>query len=485
MGGVRNQQVSWWKLIFWGAFAVISAQPCSAAEWETRPVERVSVTIGKSMLIETSASLARVSVADPRVADALVLSPRQVYLMGKTAGVTNLTLWNTTGEVFAAYDVVVSPDVSRLQEHLHALFPDEKALRVVTTQEHIALSGTMTSSAALTQVLAVTETYAPGKVLNLLQVGGSHQVMLEVRVAEMDRTMLRRIGVNLSYVNGSGSQFGASVLKRLASPLPSGDASSVLSPLGAVPPFGFGLGQAVNALFRFQSGSANWTGFIDALKEDNLVKVLAEPTLIALSGQDAQFLAGGEFPIPVPQAFGVTTIQFQKFGIQLNFRPVVLSARQIAVTVTPEVSELDFANGLSIQGFVVPAITTRRASTMVELEDGQSFAIAGLLRESVRETVSKYPVLGDIPILGALFRSAQYQKNETELVIIVTPHFVRSMTDAQITLPTDGYLDPDDVDFYLKGRLPSRQGSASDMRGVEVPAGREEKSREATGLMIP
>ena len=309
--------------------------------------------------------------------------------------------------------------------------------------------------------------------------------MLEVRVAEMDRTMLRRIGVNLSYVNGSGSQFGASVLKRLASPLPAGDASSVLSPLGAVPPFGFGLGQAVNALFRFQSGSANWTGFIDALKEDNLVKVLAEPTLIALSGQDAQFLAGGEFPIPVPQAFGVTTIQFQKFGIQLNFRPVVLSARQIAVTVTPEVSELDFANGLSIQGFVVPAITTRRASTMVELEDGQSFAIAGLLRESVRETVSKYPVLGDIPILGTLFRSAQYQKNETELVIIVTPHFVRPMTETQITLPTDGYLDPDDVDFYLKGRLPRRKESAAEVRGTELSDGREERAREATGLMIP
>lgn len=241
----------------------------------------------------------------------------------------------------------------------------------------------------------------------------------------------------------------------------------------------------MNALFRFQSGSANWTGFIDALKEDNLVKVLAEPTLIALSGQDAQFLAGGEFPIPVPQAFGVTTIQFQKFGIQLNFRPVVLSARQIAVTVTPEVSELDFANGLSIQGFVVPAITTRRASTMVELEDGQSFAIAGLLRESVRETVSKYPVLGDIPILGTLFRSAQYQKNETELVIIVTPHFVRPMTETQITLPTDGYLDPDDVDFYLKGRLPRRKESAAEVRGTELSDGREERAREATGLMIP
>ena len=472
-------------MIFLGACALMCAQPSTAAEWETRPVERLTVTLGKSIVVETPAVLARVSVADPRVADALVLSPRQLYVMGKTAGVTNLTLWNTTGEIVATYDVIVSPNISRLQEHLHALFPDEKALRVVTTQEHVALSGTMTSSAALTQVVAVAEAYAPGKVLNLLQVGGSHQVMLEVRVAEMDRTMLRRIGVNLSYVNGSGSQFGASVLKRLASPLPAGDASSVLSPLGAVPPFGFGLGQAVNALFRFQSGSANWTGFIDALKEDNLVKVLAEPTLIALSGQDAQFLAGGEFPIPVPQAFGVTTIQFQKFGIQLNFRPVVLSARQIAVTVTPEVSELDFANGLSIQGFVVPAITTRRASTMVELEDGQSFAIAGLLRESVRETVSKYPVLGDIPILGTLFRSAQYQKNETELVIIVTPHFVRPMTETQITLPTDGYLDPDDVDFYLKGRLPRRKESAAEVRGTELSDGREERAREATGLMIP
>ncbi|MBA5868760.1 MAG: type II and III secretion system protein family protein [Nitrospira sp. CR2.1] len=465
---------------------LVSAAPSTvAAEWEAQAVERVAVTVGKSVLISAPASLARVSVANPQVADALVLTPRQVYLMGKSVGVTNVTLWNTAGEVSVTYDIVVSPDVSRLRDQLQQLFPDETALRIVPSQEHIALSGTTTSSSVLTQVVALAEAYAPGKVLNLLQVGGSHQVMLEVRVAEMDRTMLRRIGVNLSYVSGSGNQFGASVLKRLASPLPSGDPSSAISPLGAVPPFGFGLGQAASALFRFQSGSANWTGFIDALKEDNLVKVLAEPTLIALSGQDAHFLAGGEFPIPVPQAFGVTTIQFQKFGIQLNFRPVVLSARQIAVTVTPEVSELDFANGLSIQGFVVPAITTRRASTMVELEDGQSFAIAGLLRENVRENVSKYPVLGDIPVLGALFRSAQYQKNETELVIIVTPHFVAPMRETQVTLPTDGYLDPDDVDFYLKGRLPSRQDGATNMGGAEATAGRQEKPRTATGLMIP
>ena len=177
---------------------MLAAPSIVAAEWEAQAVERVSVTVGKSVLIAAPAPLARVSVANPQIADALVLTPRQVYLMGKSVGVTNVTLWNTAGEVSVTYDIVVSPDVSRLRDQLQQLFPNETALRIVTSQEHVALSGTMTSSAVLTQVVALAEAYAPGKVLNLLQVGGSHQVMLEVRVAEMDRTMLRRIGVNLS-----------------------------------------------------------------------------------------------------------------------------------------------------------------------------------------------------------------------------------------------------------------------------------------------
>jgi pilus assembly protein CpaC len=189
------------------------------------------------------------------------------------------------------------------------------------------------------------------------------------------------------------------------------------------------------------------------LKEQGLVKVLAEPTLIALSGQEAKFLAGGEFPIPVPQGDDTITIDFKEFGVSLKFIPNVLSSEKINMKIAPEVSELDFTNSVNLSGFIVPSITTRRVATNIELADGQSFAIAGLLKENVREIVSKFPVLGDIPVLGTLFRSSSFQKNETELVVIVTPHLVKPLDMKKQTLPTDQYIEPDDLDFYLLGNI--------------------------------
>jgi pilus assembly protein CpaC len=208
---------------------------------------------------------------------------------------------------------------------------------------------------------------------------------------------------------------------------------------------------ALNALVHFHTGGITWTGFIDALKEEDVLKVLAKPTLVAISGQEAQFLSGGEFPFPVPQAFGIITIQYKKFGIGLAFTPTVLSNNRISMAVSPEVSELDFKNALQLQGFSVPTISTRRATTVVELADGQSFAIAGLLRDNVREQVQKFPILGDIPVLGTLFRSSRYQKNQTELMIIVTPHFVKPLDMANQPLPSDTFVEPNDWEFYLMG----------------------------------
>lgn len=416
------------------------------------------LVVGKSLVYESPVPFMRASLANPEIAEALVLSPRELYVMGKTVGMTNLTLWGRDGRVTVVYDVEVAPDLAQLKSQLHQLLPDEIQIQVTATHDHVTLSGRISSAVRLNQVLALAEAYTPKKVVNLLQVSGVQQVMLEVRVAEMDRTLLRRLGVNASFTDGSGKSFGVSALRNLASVLPAGDSSAAIIPgafAAVAPPFGLALGQAVNALFRFQSGSSTWTGFIDALKENNLAKVLAEPTLVAISGQEASFLAGGEFPIPVPQAFGVTTVQFKKFGVQLNFTPVVLDQRRMSITVTPEVSELNFANGLVLQGFTVPSINTRRASTVIELGDGQSFAIAGLLRDQVREVVSKYPVLGDIPILGALFRSSQFQKNETELIIVVTPHLVVPTTEAKLPLPTGRFIEPDDFDFYVMGRMQS------------------------------
>ena len=245
----------------------------------------------------------------------------------------------------------------------------------------------------------VANAFAPNKGINLLQVAGVHQVMLEVRVAEMSRAVTKRLGFNFTVQTG-GAAFGVSQINRLTT----------------FDNFVTGIGAAISALFRLQTGGITLTSFIDALKEQGLVKILAKPTLVTLSGQEASFLAGGEFPIPVPQGEETISIEFKTFGVGLSFTPTVLSDRQISLRVAPEVSELDFANAVSFSGFVVPALTTRRVSTVIELADGQSFAIAGLLDESVRESISRFPVLGDIPILGALFRSVSFQKSETELV---------------------------------------------------------------------
>ena len=190
---------------------------------------------------------------------------------------------------------------------------------------------------------------------------------------------------------------------------------------------------------------------MDALKEEDLLKVLAKPNLVALNGQEAAFLAGGEFPIPVPQAFGLVTIQFKKFGVGLVFTPNILDSKHISLTVSPEVSQLDFSNALKTQGFTVPAISTRRATTTIELADGQSFAIGGLMQDNVIESVKQLPYLGEIPIIGALFRSSSFQKNETELVIIVTPHLVKPLDMTAQTLPTDYYVEPNDFEFYMLG----------------------------------
>ncbi len=404
-------------------------------------VQRFELGVGTSKVVDLTTSIKRASLANPEVADTVVLSPKQIYLTGKAVGVTTLTLWKENGELFSAFDVTVSPNLSQLREQLHKMLPDEKDISVMATHDHVTLSGTISNLARQSRALEIAEPYAPKKIVNLLQVGGAQQVMLEVRVAEMDRNLIRRMGINMNGV-GAGNNFGVTSLNSI---------TELAGPGGLSDPVGQFVTNAVSALVRFQTGSITWTSFIDALKQEDVVKVLAKPTLVAVSGQEAQFLSGGEFPFPIPQAFGVVTIQYKKFGVGLSFTPTVLTNNRISMAVSPEVSELDFANALQIQGFTIPTISTRRATTVVELADGQSFAIAGLLRDNVREQVQKFPVLGDIPVLGMLFRSSRYVKNQTELVIIVTPHFVKPMDVAQQALPTDTFIEPNDWEFYLMG----------------------------------
>jgi pilus assembly protein CpaC len=466
-------KISRWGLIVacflfvsWQIFSVeCGAQNPSRLKLETTSTQKLNLTVGKSTLLQSPTPVKRISLVSPEIADALVITPRQIHLIGKAPGITNLTLWGEDNKVTAVVDLEVSPDLSRLKETLHKMFPDEKEIKVGGAHDHLTLAGTVSSTTNLSQVLAMAGPYAPlgdekkPKIINLMEVAGVHQVMLEVRVAEVSRSLLKRLGINFAFVSASGNNFGLSLLNNLTS-----------LPGGGIPAAATNVSDRINAILRFTPDDATWTFFIDALKEEGLLKVMAEPNLITLSGKTANFLAGGEFPVPVPQSgvAGLTiTVEYKPFGVGLSFTPTVLSNKKISMQVAPEVSELDFSNAITISGFVVPAVTTRRVSTVIELSDGQSFAIAGLLKDDIRQIVSKFPLLGDIPVLGALFRSSSFQKNETELIVIVTPHLVKPLDPTKQTLPTDAYIEPNDFEFYLLGNLEGRKKSKPMKGGLE------------------
>ena len=444
-------------LVIWAAlplFLIFSWSVSVEAETEilgTQDAQKLQLVVGKSIILKVTKPVKRISVADPEIADFVLISPYEIYIKGKAPGITNMTLWKNKS-INAIYDMEVSYDITRLKEKLHDILPEEGDIRVLATQDSITLSGKVTSAENLSQVLAISKAFAPeGKIQNMIEVSGVHQVMLEVRVAEMQKSLTRQLGFNFSYLSPSGN-FGISKLGGLA------DLSDQLPATG---PFGLEVSPTVNALVRFNSNSTQWTWFIDALKQEGLLKVLAEPTLIALSGQNANFLAGGEFPVPVPQGLGTVAIEYKPFGVGLAFTPTVLSDNRISMKVAPEVSEVDFTNAVQLEGVFVPGLNTRKAETTIELSDGQSFAIAGLLRDTMRDVINKYPVLGDIPILGALFRSRSFQKSQTELVIIVTPHLVKPLDMAKQTLPTDFYKEPNDLEFYLLGLMEGKEENAN------------------------
>jgi len=442
------------RALVFPALLLLAARGANGETEGVSPTGSLEITLGKSVIVESPVPITRASLANPAVADVVVLSPRQIYVTGSGVGITNLTLWQSETEVYKVYGINVHPDMSELKEQFYTLFPEETGLRVSTSHDHITVSGTVSSTTRLSHVLSVAEAYAPGKVVNLLQVGGVQQVMLEVRVAELTRELVRRLGINIGYLAGGSDTWATTTLGDISAIAQQGVFSpgSITAAASKAAPWGY-VPVAANAIVRFTTGGDDWTVFFDALKENGLAKILAEPTLVALSGQEASFLAGGEFPVPVPQALGTTTILFKKFGVGLNFTPTVLGGSVISMRVAPEVSELDFANAIVLNGFIIPSITTRRASTVVELRDGQSFAIAGLIRSSVREKLSKYPVLGDVPILGTLFRSSEFQKSETELIILVTPHLVKPIDAQAVSLPTDDFTEPNDLDFYGFGKL--------------------------------
>lgn len=459
--------------------ALMLSAPRAYAADQMTPLE-LSLPAGKSMVVASPRAVARLAIADETFAGVVVLSPQQVYLTGKKPGATTLTLWDGAGSVIRVFDVQVTPDIAQLKEMLHRVLPDEKDIMVMGVSESVTLAGTVRSAANMSTALDMARLFAPDKVTNLMQVGGVHQVMLEVKVAEMRRTVMERLGIDLTYAWRGDFVFG--MLNQLFT-LDSQKGVVNVGPSGAV------LNPNITGAFRITSGDVNIMGFLDVLKQNGLVKVLAEPTLVCRSGEKAEFLAGGEIPIPVPQGLGTVAIEYKEFGVTLQFTPTVVSEGRISMRVIPEVSELDYTNVVQIQGFTIPAITSRRAATTVELADGQSFAIAGLLRDDVRQAVNKYPVLGDMPVLGTLFRSSNWQKNETELVIIVTPRLAKPLDVADQRLPTDAYREPSAFEYFILGKMEGStraDATSAPVRPASTGAGGVSAGMEGSfGHMLP
>ena len=406
---------------------------------------------GKSAYLRSEYQVKRVSVGNPEVVDVLVLSPRELQLVGKSIGVTNVLLWDAKGMPKAAIDVSVGTPHSHLESELRRVLGND-GIAVDSAGESLVLKGTVGSPIDVEHALMVARAFTAEKkdsgIINLLEVGGDQQVMIEVVIAEMSRVFRRRLGTNFFVTGDNGDKQFFNLLNNLISPDPSGL---------------IGLSDQISLVGRFFSGGDSYQFFFDVLHERGLGKILAEPTVVARTGESAHFLVGGEVPIPVSQggAFGSITVEFKEFGVGVQFTPTVMENDRIHLDVTTEVSEPDFTLGTTAGGFTVPAFNTRRASTGVELGDGKSFAIAGLLREDISSLVSQYPVLGDIPVLGALFRSKQFQRDETELVMIVTPHLVKPLAPGPQKLPGDHYVEPDDFEFYLLGRMEGRASGSS------------------------
>lgn len=420
---------------------------------------QLDVPVNKSQVLRVGRPFTKALIGSADIADILPLSNRALYVLGKKVGTTSLTLYDGTSLV-GVVDVAVGPDVVSLRRQLQELMPNEK-ISARISNDSVILSGIVSSAPAAERAGAIAATFAPDKVVNMLSIGASQQVMLEVRFSEINRQAGKQIGLNHSFVSDNG-RFGGSIGnlagQSVVPTVNNGVPTIALSNLSET----FGVG---TSLFRI--GSVQLFSALDALERKGLVKTLAEPTLVALSGESASFLAGGEFPIPVAQGNGGgtggtggngITVEFKPFGVSLGFTPTVLDDGIINMVVQPEVSSIDSSASVTVNGLVVPGLQTRRAKTTVELRDGESFALAGLIRNDFSDTVRQFPVLGSIPILGSLFRSTGFQKNETELVIIVTPRLVKPMKAEQARLPTDRVKNPHELDLFLMGRTDQAVG---------------------------
>ncbi len=410
------------------------------------PSGALNVPMNRAVVVESDVPFTELSIANPGIADISSLSDRTIYVLGKEPGRTTLTLLGADGRLITNVDVHVTPDIAEFKERLQQILPGEN-IEVRTANNGIVLSGTVSSIARLDRALELAQRYAPDRVSNLMSVGGTQQVMLKVRFAEMQRSVSKSlsssIGIQGTALSGDlGLAAGTNSLNN------SGSLSNTFG--GAVPATNDANGAF---LFGFNAGGVEVGMLLEALESRGVVRTLAEPNLTALSGQEAKFLAGGEYPVPVSQTDGAISIQYKPFGVEMIFTPRVVDGDIINLELVAAVSSIDATNGITINGFTIDAFKRRETSTTVEMRDGESFAIAGLLQDDFTDLSGQVPWVGDIPVLGSLFRSAEYSRNQTELVIIVTPHLVTPTRGEALALPTDRVQPPSEKDLFLFGRV--------------------------------
>ncbi|MEM6387653.1 MAG: type II and III secretion system protein family protein [Pseudomonadota bacterium] len=419
----------------------------------------LQVPMNRAVVVEAENPFAELSIANPGIADISTLSDRTIYVLGKAPGRTTLTLLGPDGRLITNVEVQVTPDVAEFKERLRQILPGE-GIEVRTANDGIVLSGVVSSIEKLDRALDLANRYAPDRVANLMSVGGTQQVMLKVRFAEVNRSVTKSLSGGItaqaqSAVPGFGAASGTGNLTTGGNFLGGAEQITTAQFGGTA----VGVQGTVGGLFM--------SAYLEALESKNLVRTLAEPNLVALSGQEASFLAGGEYPIPVSDNDGIT-IEYRPFGVQLTFIPRVVDGNRINLELNAAVSAIDDSITVTSNVVSVNAFSRREAQTTVEMLDGQSFAIAGLLQDDFSDAATQTPWLGDVPILGALFRSASYQRDQSELVIIVTPHLVTPVRGEALALPTDRIRPPTESELFLFGRVARPAGAPTSGAAAEV-----------------
>jgi pilus assembly protein CpaC len=422
-----------------GALLLILAAPVRADQVVGVSSSPIAIEASKGELVRLNRPAATIFIADPEIADVQVKSPRLVYVLGKRPGETTLYAVDENEQLLVSRRVSVSHNVTRLRDALREMLPDAR-IDVRSVDGSLVLSGDAATATEVEDARRIARKMVrdDDSLVTQIAVTAPNQIQLRVRVAEVSRDILKNFGINWDAIITAGNfAFGLATGNPVL-----GLAGGLLTRNGGS-----------NSVFgSFSTGSTSINGVVDALSSEGLISILAEPNLTAVSGEQATFLAGGEFPILVPDSDGRVTVSFKQFGVSLAFRPTLMGDNHISLQVAPEVSQLSNAGSVQFNGFVIPALTTRRAQTTVELGSGQSFVIAGLIQNNVNHDLSKTPGLGELPILGPLFRSTNFRRNESELVIIVTPYIVRPVSAPMLAAPTDGLRPPSDVDRVVLGR---------------------------------